>query len=138
MPPTDRQPANHPAHPETNPQAVVDRYFRAMQAGRAAKAELFALFAEDATYIEPFTGAPRTHRGITAIETAFEESWKNPPPDLAIKVERVDLDGDQVRSEWVCTSPAFPGPVRGYDLCQVRDGRIARLEVNLIGAAAAS
>ncbi|MCA9653964.1 MAG: hypothetical protein H6712_03790 [Myxococcales bacterium] len=40
------------------------------------------------------------------------------------------VDGEVVRSEWTCTSPAFPGPVKGIDLCTVRDGRIQRLEVS--------
>lgn len=117
--------------------AVVDRYFRAMQAGRTARDELLSLFATDATYTEPFSGAARTHRGLPAIRDAFDEAWKNPPPDLALRVERVDLDGERVRSEWVCTSPAFPGPMRGYDVCTVRAGRIVELVVNLQGATAA-
>ena len=130
-----RLPTDASNDPLASPEQVVDRYFQAMQAGRTARDELFQLFAEDAIYIEPFSGTPRTHSGIGAIRDAFDESWRNPPPELALQVVRVDLDGEQVRSEWVCTSPAFPGPMRGYDLCQVRDGRIARLEVNLLGVA---
>ena len=31
----------------------------------------------------------------------------NPPPDLKLTVDRVDLDGPRVQARWTCTSPAF-------------------------------
>lgn len=112
-----------------NPTDVVQRYFRAMQTGPDAAATLFSLFADDAVYIEPFSGQERTHAGRAAIEACMRQSWENTPPDLTLEVNRVDVDGDTVRSEWTCTSPAFDTPVRGVDVCVVKAGRIARLEV---------
>ena len=108
---------------------VVQEYFKAMQAGSAAAQTLFSLFADDAVYVEPFSGTERTHRGRAQIEACFAGSWKETPPDLGLSVNRVDVDGDVVRSEWTCTSPAFETPVRGVDLCTVNAGRITRLEV---------
>ncbi len=108
---------------------TVDRYFEAMQRGPEAAEELFALFADDAVYVEPFTGETRTHEGRAAIEHCFRESWKNAPPDMTLEVNRVDVDGDTVHSRWTCSSPAFDAPVKGHDRCVVDGGRIRRLEV---------
>jgi hypothetical protein len=48
---------------------------------------------------------------------------------------RVDLDGPLVRAEWTCTSPAFPTPMRGYNVFTLNDaGQIARLEITVIDA----
>ncbi len=112
------------------PTEVVHAYFRAMQTGRAAADALFALFADDAVYVEPFTGVSRTHEGRAAIEACLRDGWDREPPDLTLEVNRIDVDGDVVRSEWTCTSPVFPAPVRGVDVCTVKGGRIARLEVS--------
>lgn len=114
------------------PRDVVDAYFRAMQTGAEAATDLFSLFAEDAVYIEPFGGESRTHAGLPAIQACLRESWTRVPPDLKLAVDRIDVDGAVVTSLWTCTSPAFPGPVRGRDVCTVRDGRIARLEVTFL------
>lgn len=114
---------------------VVDRYFAAMRGGRDAASDLFALFDDEAVYTEPFAGKPRTHRGKAAIEAAISASWDSAPPDLTLEVDRVDVDGDVVVSEWTCRSPAFDGPMRGRDRCQVRDGRIVLLDVQLLGGA---
>ncbi|MFK7989771.1 MAG: nuclear transport factor 2 family protein [Sandaracinaceae bacterium] len=112
-----------------NPTEVIQRYFQAMQSGPKAAASLFALFADQAVYIEPFSGAERTHTGRAAIEACLRASWQNTPPDLTLEVNRVDIDGDTVRSEWTCRSPAFEAPVRGVDVCVVKAGLIERLEV---------
>ena len=112
------------------PTDVVHEYFRAMQSGREAADALFALFDDDAVYVEPFTGAPRTHAGRAAIEACLRDGWDREPPDLALEVNRIDVDGEVVRSEWTCTSPVFEAPIRGVDVCTVRDGRITRLEVS--------
>jgi len=46
--------------------ALVESYFRAMQAGLSGEDELIELFADDAVYIEPFTPpAGGTHEGKT-------------------------------------------------------------------------
>ena len=112
---------------------LIDRYFDAMRAGRDGEEALLALFADDAVYTEPFTGVARTHTGKAAIRACFQASWESAPPDMGLTVDRVDLDGDTVRSEWTCTSPAFPGPMKGVDRYTLRDGRIARLEVSFVG-----
>lgn len=115
-----------------SPRAVVDAHFRAMQAGAEAADDLFALFADDAVYIEPFTGERRTHEGRGAIEACLRASWTQAPPDLALIVDRIDVEGAVVTSLWTCTSPVFPGPIRGRDVCTVRDGRIVRLDVTFL------
>ncbi len=112
------------------PFEVVQEYFKAMQAGAAGAGALFALFADDAVYVEPFTGTSRTHQGRAAIEACFTGSWKNTPPDLELELNRVDVDGNVVRSQWTCSSPAFEAPIKGTDVCTVEAGRIKRLEVS--------
>ena len=102
-----------------------------MQAGERDGAALFALFADEAVYIEPFSGAGQleTHRGREAIEACLRAGWKNAPPDMTLEVNRIDVDGNVVRTEWTCASPVFEAPMRGVDVCTVVDGRIQRLEV---------
>ena len=112
-----------------SPMEVVSAYFEAMQGGPSQIDALLPLFAEDAVYIEPFSGAERTHTGRSAIEACIRAGYENPPPDMTLQVNRVDVDGDVVNSEWTCNSAVFPGPMRGVDTCTVRDGRIQRLEV---------
>lgn len=113
------------------PAKVVERYFKAMAAGQPAQEDLLALFAEQAVYTEPFTGAARTHRGLPAIRAAIEASWANTPPDLRLEVQRIDADGDRVQAEWTCSSPVFPAPVRGVDRYRIRAGRIEELVVEI-------
>lgn len=119
-----------------SPVTVVERYFEAMQRGPDAADALFSLFADDAVYIEPFSGVAdgtrHTHEGRAAIEACLRKGWDNTPPDLVLEVNRIDVDGAVVRSEWTCTSPAFEQPVRGVDVCRVEDGRIVRLDVNIV------
>lgn len=110
--------------------ALIERYFAAMRAGPAGEEALLDLFTDDAVYVEPFTGERRTHVGIEAIRACLRASWQEAPPDMQLTVERMDLDGTQIRAEWICTSPALPGPMRGVDRYTLRDGRIARLEVS--------
>ena len=112
-----------------SPTDVVASYFEAMRGGKAKLQELLAQFADDATYIEPFSGQTRTHEGLQAITTCLTQSLDNRPPDMTLEVDRVDVDDDVVRSQWTCASPAFPGPMQGEDTCTVRQGKIQRLEV---------
>ena len=116
-----------------DPRPIVDAWYRAMQRGPLGEDELVALFAEDGVYVEPFSGAPRTHRGQAAIRACFQGSWAQTPPDLTITVDRVDLQGTEARVQWTCHSPVFPAPVRGEDEVVVRDGRIVRLETRFTG-----
>ena len=49
-----------------------------------------------------------------------------------VSVDRMDIDGGTIRSEWTCNSAAFRTPMRGFDLVSIRDGKIARLETTLL------
>ena len=108
---------------------VVERLFRAMQMGPGGEAAMMDLFADDAVFIEPFSGQAQTHEGKDAIRASFKDMWANPAPDLELVMDRVDADGSGIRAEWTCTSPAFPIPMRGHDLFEVQDGLITRLEI---------
>ena len=111
-------------------EGVVGRYFAAMRRGAAAEDELIDLFHADAVYSEPFTAdAPAV--GIEAIRARFRKGWEQPLPDMEIDVLSVDVDGPIARSSWECRSPGLPGPVRGEDFYEIRDGRIVRLEVTI-------
>ncbi len=110
---------------------IIESLFKAMQAGPSSAETMMALFAEDGVMIEPFSGRPVTHTGKPAVAAAFQEMWKDPPPEIALHIDRVDLDGDRVRAEWTCTSPVFPAPMKGHDLFTIRDGKIARLEITV-------
>jgi uncharacterized protein (TIGR02246 family) len=116
----------------TSIRPVLDAYYRAMQTGQTAEADLLALFADDAVYVEPFAGAPRTHTGKDAIQACLRASWTNSPPDMTLTVNRVDLDGNKARVEWTCASPIFPAPMRGEDQYVVVDRLIQRLETRFI------
>ena len=108
---------------------VVENLFKGMQKGPGGEDDVIKLFAEDAVFIEPFTGQVQTHNGIEAIRESFRSMWEHPTPDQKLLLDRVDMDGDNVRAEWTCTSPIFATPMRGYDLFTIRDNLIARLEV---------
>ena len=109
---------------------AVEGVFKAMQGGPGGEEAMMALFADGAVFIEPFSGEPQTHVGKDAIRTSFRDQWKNPLPDFKLTLDRVDLDGPQVRAEWTCTSSVFPTPMRGYDLFTLNDdGKIARFEI---------
>jgi ketosteroid isomerase-like protein len=112
---------------------TVDRFFAAMQTQGQSEAELMALFAADAVYVEPFTGAPRTHQGREAIRAALRESWKQPLPEMRIELDEVVSDGDVTRVEWTCFSHALPGGRgRGENVFTLRGGLIARLETRFL------
>jgi ketosteroid isomerase-like protein len=112
---------------------TVTRFFRAMQGGASSEEELMRLFAADATYIEPFSGTPREHRGHRAIRDVMREGWRTPLPEMRIEVDAVSVDGDTVRAEWTCYSPALPGGSgRGENVFTLRDGLIVRLETRFL------
>ncbi len=114
-------------------QQVVDNLFKAMQMGPGGEELMMSLFADDAVFIEPFSGEPKTHEGFDAIREAFRDSWKeDPPPDMKLVLDRADRDGDRVRAEWTCTSPVFPAPMKGCDLFTIQDGKITRLEIVML------
>lgn len=108
---------------------IVEDLMRAMQMGPAAFEELLGLFAEDGVLVEPFSGAMQTHTGKPALRASLNQMSQNRAPDLALALDRVDMDGNAVRAEWTCTSKSMPGPMRGYDLFTIREGKISRLEI---------
>jgi hypothetical protein len=108
---------------------TVESLFKAMQMGPPGEEAMMALFDENAVFIEPFSGKVQTHTGKHAIRESFRQMWKEPLPDLRLNLDQVEIDGDTVRAEWTCVSPAFPVPMRGLDLFKIRAGKIMRLEI---------
>jgi hypothetical protein len=108
---------------------VVENVFKAMQSGAAGEEQMMSLFADDAVFVEPFAGQPQTHRGAREISASFKQMNEQPLPDMRLTLDRVDLDGAQVRAEWTCTSAAFATPMKGFDLFTIKSGKIARLEI---------
>src|SRR5438105_13848220 len=111
--------------------AVVERYLAAMQAGPSGLDELVGLFEDDAVYVEPFSGQPQVHTGRAHIREFFEYALEHHLRDVRLTLDRLDVDGDRLRSEWTCTLPMFGEPMRGFDLLTLRAGRIARLETTV-------
>lgn len=105
---------------------VVDRVFDAMHARDEKK--MMPLFAANAVLIEPFSGAPRTHTGSPAIRTWFLQAVNEMPPDMKIKLDRIDMDGTRVKADWTCTASVFPTPMRGTDYYTIRNGLIEHAE----------
>lgn len=106
-------------------------YFKAMQRGPDGVAELTALFADDAVYVEPFTPGGGIHVGRDAIGSWLTAAQAHAPPELTLVIDRIDAEADAVQVEWTCESPAFARPSRGRDRFTLRDGKIARLETTL-------
>ena len=113
----------------TSDRPIVMDLMKAMQEGPSGTETLLALFADDAVLVEPFMGRMQTHVGKPAIRAALAQMMQNRAPDLALKVDRLDMAGTQVRAEWTCTASIMPGPMRGYDLFTIRSGKIDRLEI---------
>ena len=110
---------------------LIDSYFAAMRRGAVAEAELLALFADDVGYSEPFSGdGPAV--GIDAVRARFRAGWELPLPELELDVLSIDIDGPEATADWECRSPALPGPMRGRDRYEIRDGKITRLEVQFV------
>ena len=113
---------------------VINEYYSAMRRGAEAEDSLVGLFASDAVYVEPFVG-PDPAVGIDQIRSRFQKGWETPLPDLELDVLTVEVDGPTSRTTWECRSPALPGPVRGEDVYEIRDGKIQRLEVRILDGA---
>jgi SnoaL-like domain len=111
----------------------IANFFTAMQAGRNAKSQLEALFAEDAVYIEPFSGQPQSHSGRTEIIAAFAGGWDYPLPDMHVKIDHAETAGSEVRIRWTCFSSGLPGGkgsgLNHYTMSAA--GLIERLETTL-------
>lgn len=114
-------------------QGVVGRFFAAMQVGATSEEEMMSLFADDATYVEPFSGVVRVHQGKSTILRTMREGWKTPLPDMRIEFDEVAVEGGQITARWTCHSPALPGGKgRGENVFTLRDGLIVRLETRLL------
>lgn len=87
----------------------VSNFFLAMQAGETAQNAIAACFADDAVYIEPFTGETRTHRGKPAIMKAMALGWEMPMLDTRIEVRSASTEAGHVFVDWTCHSPTLPG-----------------------------
>ncbi len=111
---------------------VVERYFAAMRRGAEAEDEMMALFADDAVYVDPFSGEMRTSTGREAIRATLRSGWETPLPDLKLVVDEITIEPGHAASVWTCESPALPGPIRGRDRYVIRSGKIARLEVEIL------
>lgn len=108
--------------------AVVEQVFQAMHARAEGEKQMMSLFAQNAVLTEPFSGQPRTHTGWNAIRDWFREAVNQMPPEMTIKMDKIDLAGDQVRADWTCNAPFFEFPMKGYDLYTIRAGKIERAD----------
>jgi len=120
----------------TRDRTTVQRYLAAMQAGPGGLEELVGLFEDDAVYVEPFSGQPLVHTGKPEIRAFFENALEHHLKSVRLTLDRLDMDAGRLRSEWTCEIPAFPGPMRGFDLLTLREGRIVRLETTVTEMAA--
>lgn len=111
--------------------AIIERYYRAMEAG--SPQQMDDIFTTDAIYSEPFSkgGEPTTHSGRAEIVGWLAASFDQGNKGVTITLDRLDVDGDEVVAEWTCVGPMLPGPMKGHDRYQVRDGQIARLDTQL-------
>jgi hypothetical protein len=115
-----------------NERDLVETYFAAMRRGAEAEDDMMALFADDAVYVEPFSGVERESVGRDAIRATLRDGWANPLPDMTIDVHEIEITATGARSRWTCTSPALPGPASGEDRYTIEDGKITRLEVRFL------
>jgi len=110
----------------------LTNFFLAMQAGPSGQELLGALFAEDAEYSEPFSGAHEPHRGRDAILAAFAGSRTEDFDDAVIHLGSVDIAGNTITVAWTCYSKAIPGGQGGgKNIFQLKDGKITSLVTTL-------
>ncbi len=110
----------------------VSNFFLAMQAGETAKGAIAACFAEDAVYVEPFTGETRTHRGKPAIMKAMALGWELPMLDTRIEIRSAATQAGRVFVDWTCHSPSLPGGKgSGRNRFTIEDGLITELVTTL-------
>lgn len=115
----------------------IANFFLAMQAGKSGAADLAALFAEDAIYEEPFSGAMQRHEGRDAVMKAMALGWENPMPDMRIRVLSVETNGSIIELDWTCYSPAIPGGQgSGHNTYVMEGGLITSLKTTLEGPTA--
>ena len=110
-------------------EGVARAFLRAMETGATAEEEMMSLFAENAVYLEPFSGRVQHHTGREAIRTVMRQGWKNPLPGIRIEVDSVAVAGAVVTAAWTCISPALPGGrASGTNTYTIQNGLITRLE----------
>jgi len=116
-----------------NDEVIAKQYFSAMRRKGDGVGDLIALFDDNAVYVEPFStmGHPTVRSGKSDIATFLRATPENAPPDMEVSVDRLDREGENVRAEWTCTSAGFARPMRGYDIFEIRNGKITRLETTL-------
>ncbi len=113
---------------------AIQGVYEAMQAGAKGEDRMIDLFAEDGVLVESFSGAPREHRGQAAIRECYRAMMAAPrPADFRLVLDRIDTEGDRILADWTCTASVMPAPLKGQDEYVVRDGRIERLEIRLLG-----
>lgn len=108
--------------------SVVEQVFQAMHARGEGEKKMMSLFDQNAVLTEPFSGQPRTHSGWNAIRDWFREAVQQMPPEMVIKMDKIDMAGDQVRADWTCSAPFFEFPMKGYDLYTIRSGKIVKAD----------
>jgi ketosteroid isomerase-like protein len=111
--------------------STVEKYLASMHAGPGGLDELVGLFEDDAVYVEPFAGQPQVHAGKAEIRAFFENALQQHLRDVRLTLDRLDVDGGRLRSEWTCVLGSMGASMRGFDLLTLRDGRIARLETTV-------
>ncbi len=115
----------------TDSTQTIEAYFAAMRRGPEAEADMLDLFTADALYEEPFSGSADPARGIAEIRDRLRAGWATPLPNMELDVLSVEVVGDGALSRWECRSSALPGPVRGVDRYEFREGRISALRVTI-------
>ena len=91
----------------SNDRLTVEQYFAAMQAGSSGVDDLVSLFEDEAVYVEPFTGKPQVHSGKGEIRAFFQEALETHMKGARLILDRLDIDGGRLRSEWTCEIPMF-------------------------------
>ena len=110
----------------------ITNFFLAMQAGPSGLSILRELFAPDAEYTEPFSGAPQPHLGPDAIIAAFSASRSDAFDDAVITLGAVEMSGHQIVVDWTCISQAIPGGRgSGKNRFTLKDGLIQTLITTL-------
>ena len=113
-----------------DPKTIVEQYFKLMHGAGPDNMEFLRTFSGDAVLVEPFSGKPQTHKGIKAIESSFRTTWQyQPMPNFRIQMGQIEVTGEKIRAEWSCTWDGLAGSMKGVDHFEVRDGKIARMEV---------
>ena len=110
----------------------ITNFFLAMQAGPHGLDLLASIFAEDATYSEPFSGQSEPHQGREAIVRAFDASRTEAFNDAVVNLGSVEMEGETITVGWTCISEAIPGGRgSGTNVFTLRNGLIVSLVTKL-------